>query len=51
MSVFGILQWYESMFLASYGIEHEKYMNIEEDTFVNYRKRRSRYMRTLRISN
>ena len=31
------------MFLASCGLEHEKYMNTEEDTFVTYRKIRSRY--------
>ena len=31
------------MFLASYGFEHEKLMNPEEDTFVTYRRRKSRY--------
>ena len=31
------------MFLVSYELEHEKYMNTEEDTFVTYRRRKSRY--------
>ena len=31
------------MFLASYGLEHEKKMNTEEDTFATYRRRKSRY--------
>ena len=31
------------MFLARCGFEHEKQMNPEEDTFVTYRRRKSRY--------
>ena len=32
------------MFLSSCELEHEKYMNTDEDNFVSYRKRRGRYM-------
>ena len=31
------------MFLATCGLEHEKLMNPEEDTFVTYRRRKTRY--------
>ena len=31
------------MFLANCGLEHHNYMNTEEETFVTYRKIRSRY--------